>query len=136
MGPPLVETAGLPAAVLAAIPAAVRAARRVGHAGTGRGGLAPGGGAMLGGAIGVVGAKMPIDRPFCEVPGSGRASVPVAVLQAAVLLAATALVRVAGASGRETESRSQRAAEKGPAIVPAPCRAASTRMNRSRHADR
>lgn len=71
---------------------------------------------MLGGAIGVVGAKMPIDRPFWEVPGSGRASVPVAALLAAVLLAATAPVRVAGASGRETESRSQRAAEKGPAM--------------------
>lgn len=36
---------------------------------------------------------------------------------AAVLLAATALVRVAGATGRETESRSQRAAEEGPAML-------------------
>ncbi|WP_345387555.1 hypothetical protein [Nonomuraea salmonea] len=36
---------------------------------------------------------------------------------AAVLLAATALVRVAVASGRETGRRSQRAAEEGPAIA-------------------
>ncbi|MEV0620778.1 hypothetical protein AB0I81_46160 [Nonomuraea sp. NPDC050404] len=40
----------------------------------------------------------------------------VAVARAAVLLAATAQVRVAGASGRETGPRSQRAAEEGPAM--------------------
>ncbi|MFI7642385.1 hypothetical protein [Nonomuraea sp. NPDC049400] len=117
VGPPDVETAGLLTAMIAAIPAAVVAARRVGLVGAGHGGgVAPGGGAMLGGAIGVVGAMVLIDRPFLKVPGSGRASVLVAVLLAAVLLAATALVRVAGASGRETEPRSQRAAEEGPAM--------------------
>ncbi|MEO3868940.1 hypothetical protein ABGB18_08935 [Nonomuraea sp. B12E4] len=71
--------------------------------------------AMLGGAIGVTGATMPIDRPFLEGPVPGYASVLVVVLPAAVLLAATALVRVAGASGRGMEHRSQRAAEEEPA---------------------
>ncbi|MFI7133988.1 hypothetical protein ACIBQ1_50520 [Nonomuraea sp. NPDC050153] len=72
--------------------------------------------AMLGGVIGAMGATVLIDRPFSEGPGSGPVSVLVAVLPAAVLLAATALVRVAGASGHETEPRSQRAAEEGPAM--------------------
>ncbi|MET9241801.1 hypothetical protein [Nonomuraea sp. NPDC003709] len=72
--------------------------------------------AMLGGVIGAMGATVLIGRPFSEGPASGPVSVLVAVLPAAVLLAATALVRVAGASGHETEPRSQRAAEEGPAI--------------------
>ncbi|MFI6733162.1 hypothetical protein ACIBI9_09545 [Nonomuraea sp. NPDC050451] len=72
--------------------------------------------AMLGGVIGAMGATVLIDRPLSEGPASGPASVLVAVLPAAVLLAATALVRVAGASGHETEPRSQRAAEEGPAM--------------------
>ncbi|MBE1586003.1 hypothetical protein ACFPOI_45130 [Nonomuraea angiospora] len=72
--------------------------------------------AMLGGVIGAMGATVLIDRPLPEGPASGPASVLVAVLQAAVLLAATAQVRVAGASGHETEPRSQRAAEEGPAM--------------------
>ncbi|MET7328053.1 hypothetical protein [Nonomuraea sp. NPDC005650] len=71
--------------------------------------------ALLGGVIGAMGATVLI-RPFSEGPGSGPVSVLVAVLQAAVLLAATAQVRVAGASGHETEPRSQRAAEEGPAM--------------------
>ncbi|WP_171074614.1 hypothetical protein [Nonomuraea basaltis] len=69
---------------------------------------------MLGGAIGVTGATVLIDRPPRR-PVPAHASVPVAALMAAVLLAATALVRVAGASGHETEHRSQRAAEEEPA---------------------
>jgi len=72
--------------------------------------------AMLGGVIGAMGATVLIDRPFSEGPDSGLVSVLVAVLPAAVLLAATALVRVAGASSHETEPRSQRAAEEGPAM--------------------
>lgn len=76
---------------------------------------ATGTGVVLGGAIGVTGATVLIDRPS-ERPVPGHASVLVAVPMAAVLLAATALVRVAGASGRETESRSQGAAEEGPAL--------------------
>ncbi|MEV0229629.1 hypothetical protein [Nonomuraea sp. NPDC050786] len=138
VGPPFVETAVLPAAMIAAIPAALVAARRVGLVRAGHdGGVALGGGAMLGGAISVVGAMVLIDRPFLEVPVTGRASVQVAVLLAAVLLAAAALVRVAGASGHETEPRSQRAAEEEPAM----CRRllAEPRhpaMNRSRHAHR
>ncbi|MEV4576987.1 hypothetical protein AB0K16_27465 [Nonomuraea jabiensis] len=72
--------------------------------------------ALLGGVIGAMGATVLIDRPLSEGPDSGLVSVLVAVLPAAVLLAATALVRVAGASGHETEPRSQRAAEEGPAM--------------------
>jgi hypothetical protein len=73
-------------------------------------------GAVLGGAIGVTGATVLIGRPFVRRPVPGHASVLVAVLMAAALLAATALVRVAGASGRETGHRSQRAAEGEPAV--------------------
>ncbi|MEV4174205.1 hypothetical protein [Nonomuraea sp. NPDC049709] len=64
----------------------------------------------------MTGATVLIGRPFLDGPVPGHASVLVAVLPAAVLLAATALVRVAGASGRETGPRSQRAAEEGPAM--------------------
>jgi hypothetical protein len=69
----------------------------------------------FGGSIGRAGATEPIDRPSrrAAVPGCA----PVTVPPAAVLLAATALVRVAVASGRETGRRSQRAAEEGPAIA-------------------
>ncbi|MEV4113752.1 hypothetical protein [Nonomuraea sp. NPDC049695] len=138
MGPPYVETAGLLTAMIAAIPAALVAARRAGLVRAGHcGGVALGGGAMLGGAISVVGAMVLIDRPFLEVPVTGHASVLVAVLLAAVLLAAAALVRVAGASGHETEPRSQRAAEEEPAghrrLLAEPRQPA---MNRSRHARR
>ncbi|MFI7699043.1 hypothetical protein [Nonomuraea sp. NPDC049480] len=76
---------------------------------------ATGTGVVLGGAIGVTGATVLIDRLFLPVPG--HASVLVAVLMAAVLLAATALVRVAGASGRETGYRSQRAVAEEPAML-------------------
>ncbi|WP_433431332.1 hypothetical protein [Nonomuraea sp. CA-141351] len=136
MGPPYVEKAEPLTAMIAAIPAAAPAARRVGPVEAGHGGgLAPGGGAMLGGAIGVVGAMVLIDRPFLEVPVSGRASVLVAVLLAAVLLAATALVRVAGASGSETEPGSQRTAEEGPAKLRRPlAEPRQPAMNRSDHA--
>ncbi|WP_188187121.1 hypothetical protein [Nonomuraea sp. SYSU D8015] len=79
---------------------------------------AAGTGVVLGGAIGVTGATVLIDRPFPHGPAPGHASVSAAVLRAAVLLAATALVRVAGASGRETDHRSQRsAAGEEPAIT-------------------
>ncbi|MGN9841720.1 hypothetical protein ACTMTI_26700 [Nonomuraea sp. H19] len=62
----------------------------------------------------MTGATVPIYRPFPDGPVPGYTSVLVAT-PAAVLLAATALVRVAGASGRETECGSQRAAEEEPA---------------------
>ncbi|WP_327590350.1 hypothetical protein OHA25_27570 [Nonomuraea sp. NBC_00507] len=71
-------------------------------------------GVVLGGAIGVTGATVLIGR-LLKGPAPVHAAVLVA-FPAAVLLAATALVRVAGASGRETGHRSQRAAEEEPAM--------------------
>ncbi|TDE56441.1 hypothetical protein E1295_10875 [Nonomuraea mesophila] len=58
--------------------------------------------AVRGGEIGVTGATVLIDRPFLR-PAPRHASVRVAVPPATVLLAATALVRVAVASGHESE---------------------------------
>ncbi|MEO3800396.1 hypothetical protein [Nonomuraea sp. B1E8] len=100
------NAAGLPAE--AATPVAEHRRRATALAATGTE-------AVRGGEIGVTGATVLIDRPFLR-PAPRHASVRVAVSPAAVLLAATALVRVAVASGRETEPRSPRAAEEGPAI--------------------
>ncbi|WP_344895541.1 hypothetical protein [Nonomuraea antimicrobica] len=68
-------------------------------------------------AIAVTGATAPIDLPVLRGGVPGHASVLAADLPAAVLLAAAALVRVAGASGHETGLRSRSAAEEGPATL-------------------
>ncbi|SDM55589.1 MFS transporter [Nonomuraea jiangxiensis] len=108
-------------AMIASSVAATLAGRRIGQyevifgGGLVLGGFAIGAigtGARLGGAIGVTGATVLIDRPFPEGPVPGYASVLV-VIPPAVLLAATALVRVAGASSHGMEHRSQRAADGG-----------------------
>ncbi|TYB68363.1 hypothetical protein FXF51_10875 [Nonomuraea sp. PA05] len=70
--------------------------------------------ATPGGTIAVTGATVPIGR---RRPAPGHACVPMAVLPATVLLAATALVRVAGASERQIGPRSRRAAQEGPAAT-------------------
>ncbi|HEX4811174.1 MAG TPA: hypothetical protein VFV66_00275 [Nonomuraea sp.] len=106
----------------------VAAARRLGN----RVGFGAAGTEVVpGGAIGVTGATVPIDRPSSRRPAPGHASVPVAVPMAAVLLAAAALVRVAGATGHETVRRSQDAAEEGPAASRRPLAAPPGRHSRA-----
>ncbi|UBU10866.1 hypothetical protein [Nonomuraea gerenzanensis] len=73
--------------------------------------------AMPGEAIAVTGATVPIGRSPLRGPAPGHVCVLMAVLPATVLLAATALVRVAGASERQTGPRSRRAAQEGPAAT-------------------
>ncbi|MFC7100198.1 hypothetical protein ACFQQB_06790 [Nonomuraea rubra] len=106
------------AATMAAAPPAVPVVRRVGLGRAVYGGVPGldgtiGTTAMPGGAIAVTGATPPIGRPPLGEPVPGHARVLMAVLPATVLLAATALVRVAGASERVNGPRSRRAAEGG-----------------------
>ncbi|WP_344469997.1 hypothetical protein [Nonomuraea monospora] len=112
-GPPRAATR---AATMAAAPPAVPVVRRVGLRRVVYGGDSGldgiiGTAATPGGTIAVTGATVPIGR---RRPAPGHGCVPMAVLPATVLLAATALVRVAGASERQTGPRSRRAAQEGP----------------------
>ncbi|MEV0994740.1 hypothetical protein [Nonomuraea sp. NPDC050202] len=109
------------AATKAAAPPAMPVVRRVGLGRVVHGGASGldgtiGTTAKPGGPIAVTGATVPIGRPPLRGPVPGHARVLMAVLPATVLLAATALVRVAGASERQNGPRSRRAAEEGPAM--------------------
>ncbi|NJP93551.1 hypothetical protein HCN51_29590 [Nonomuraea sp. FMUSA5-5] len=111
------------AATMAAAPPAMPVVRRVGLGRVVYGGVPGldgtiGTAAMPGGTIAVTGATMPIDRPPPRGPSPGHARVLMAVPPATVLLAATALVRVAVASERETGPPPRRAAGEEPVATP------------------
>ncbi|MEU0567850.1 MFS transporter [Nonomuraea sp. NPDC005983] len=72
---------------------------------------------MLGGAIGVAGASVLVDRPIVDGPMPGFASVLMACLAVAVVLAVVALTRVARSSSRRRAARPTRREAEAELIV-------------------